>query len=194
MLSDKTDNSSPLAYEKSGDPCGEADDTVMVNRPDSPALRLWVVLARAHAALTAHVAADTARHGLSAAEFGVLEALYHRGPMLLGELQRKILVSSGGITFLVDRLAAKGLVERKACLTDRRARFAALTAPGRKLITRIFPEHQQAIERAVSGLSGVEQAEVAGLLRKLGLNAVELDMKLDVVHPPGVQPTGVKPD
>lgn len=188
MLSNKTDTTSPLEFEESGGLGGEGNETMKVNLPDSPALRLWVVLARAHAAITVHVAADTARHGLSAAEFGVLEALYHRGPMLLGELQRKILVSSGGITFLVDRLAAKGLVERKACPTDRRARFAALTAEGRKLIAQIFPEHRQAIERAVSGLSGVEQVEVAGLLRKLGLSAVELN----VVHPPGVQPTRVK--
>src|SRR5215207_7771100 len=73
-------------------------------------LRLWVIMSRAHASIAAHAAADVARHGLTLAEFGILEALYHRGQMLLGEVQRRILVSSGGITFLVDRLTAKGLV------------------------------------------------------------------------------------
>ncbi len=62
------------------------------------ALKLWVVLSRAHTAIEAQAAADVTRHGLSLTEFGILEALYHKGPMLLGEIQRKLLVSSGGIT------------------------------------------------------------------------------------------------
>ncbi len=81
------------------------------SKAEHAALRLWVILSRAHAAIAAHAQADAARHGLTIAEFAILEALYHRGPMLLGEVQKRILVSSGGITFLVDRLAAKGLVD-----------------------------------------------------------------------------------
>ncbi|HEX6372741.1 MAG TPA: helix-turn-helix domain-containing protein, partial [Longimicrobium sp.] len=79
------------------------------------ALKLWVVLSRAHAAVAEHSQADIARSGLTPMEFGILEALHHKGPMLLGEVQKKILVTSGGVTYLVDRLAAKGLVERQRC-------------------------------------------------------------------------------
>ena len=136
--------------------------------PDSPALKLWVVMARAHVAVQTHAAADIARHDLTLAEFGILEALYHRGPMLLGEVQRRILVSSGGITFLVDRLAAKGYVERRACETDRRARYAVLTSSGERLIADIFPAHAEAIERAMAGLSVEEQRQTIELLKKLG--------------------------
>src|SRR3712207_3630263 len=85
------------------------------------ALRLWIALARAHNAVQAHAAADVARHGLTISEFAVLEVLYHKGPLLLGEVQRRILVSSGGITYLVDRLEKRGLVERRDCPGDRRA-------------------------------------------------------------------------
>ncbi len=73
------------------------------------ALKLFVVLSRAHNAVAAHAQADIARHGLTLMEFGIMEALHHRGPLLLGELQKKILVTSGGVTYLLDRLAAKGL-------------------------------------------------------------------------------------
>jgi MarR family 2-MHQ and catechol resistance regulon transcriptional repressor len=132
-----------------------------------------VVLSRAHAALAAVAEADVARHGLSLAEFGVLEALYHRGPMLLGEVQRRILVSSGGITFLVDRLTAKGLVERRQCATDRRARYAALTAAGEALIGSIFPEHAAAVAGAMGALTEAEQRVAAGLVKRLGLGAAE---------------------
>ena len=132
------------------------------------ALKLWVVLARAHAAVVSHVEAHVAAHGLTLAEFGVLEALYHKGPLLLGDVQRKILVSSGGVTFLVDRLTAKGLVERRVCEEDRRARYAALTPDGERLIARIFPEHAAVLERALGGLSAEEQADATALLRDLG--------------------------
>jgi MarR family transcriptional regulator, 2-MHQ and catechol-resistance regulon repressor len=96
--------------------------------PTATALKLWVVLARANAAIEAHAKADIERHDLTAAEFGVLEALYHKGPLLLGDVQRRTLISSGGTTFLIDRLEKKGLVERRLCESDRRARYAALTA------------------------------------------------------------------
>ena len=142
----------------------------------STALRLWVILSRAHSAIAAHAGADVARHGLTLAEFGILEALFHRGPMLLGEVQRRILVSSGGITFLVDRLTAKGLVERRTCESDRRARYAALTPQGEALVAEIFPAHAEALTRAMSGLTAEEQETVADTLRTLGVEAAGMPL------------------
>lgn len=137
-------------------------------------LKLLVVLSRAHASVIRHMEEDVARHGLTIAEFGVLEALYHKGPMLLGEVQRRILVSSGGVTFLVDRLEKKGLVERRACKEDRRARYAALTKQGEALIRKIFPEHARCVSRAVSGLAKAERQTAIKLLRTLGTTAEAL--------------------
>jgi len=134
-------------------------------------LKLWVVLARAYAAVAKHAEEDVARHGLTVAEFGILEALYHKGPLLLGEIQRKVLVSSGGTTYLVDRLAAKGLVERQECPNDRRARYAVLTPAGEALIRDIFPAHARRIERALSGLTRAEKSQAIELLRTLGVAA-----------------------
>lgn len=136
-------------------------------------LKLWVVLSRAHAAIARRSEADIARHELSTAEFGILEALYHKGPLLLGEIQRRILVSSGGITFLVDRLTEKGLVARQACPNDRRARYAVLTPAGRALMKRVFPEHAAAISRALAGLTREERRAATRLLRALGRAAAE---------------------
>lgn len=143
----------------------------------NPALKLWIVLSRAYLAVNRHAEADMARHGLSPGEFAILEALYHKGPLLLGEVQRKILVSSGGVTYLVDRLEKQGLVERRDCPGDRRARFAALTPAGEELIGRIFPEHARALERALDGLSASEKKSAVNLLRKLGLAADALEVE-----------------
>lgn len=137
------------------------------------ALKLWVVLSRAFDAVQAHAQADIARHGLTITEFGVLEALFHKGPLLLGEVQRKLLVTSGGVTYLVDRLVAKGLVERRRCPTDRRAAYAALTPDGEALIREIFPLHAAAIDRALGGLDGEQRAQAITLLRTLGRYAAE---------------------
>jgi MarR family 2-MHQ and catechol resistance regulon transcriptional repressor len=138
------------------------------------ALKLWVVLARAHNAVYSHVQDDISQRGLTVAEFGVIEALYHKGPMLLGEVQRRILVSSGGITYLVDRLAEKGLVERRECTEDRRARYAALTPAGEALVKEIFPGHARRLEKAVEALTAEEKHQAIELVRKLGLAAQAL--------------------
>jgi MarR family 2-MHQ and catechol resistance regulon transcriptional repressor len=156
---------------------GSADERVMAERmaalteEQQRALGFWVKLARAHNAISQQATADISRHGLTLAEFGILEALYHRGPMLLGEVQKRILVSSGGITFLVDRLTAKGLVERRACDADKRARYATLTEQGVRLVAEIFPVHADAIVRAVGALSESELDEASRLMRKVGLAA-----------------------
>jgi Transcriptional regulators len=153
---------------------GRSTGRTRASTAEDTALKLWVVLARSQLAVARHAEADVARHGLTLAEFAILEVLYHRGPLLLGEVQRKILVSSGGVTYLVDRLAGKGLVERRECTHDRRARYAALTPAGEKLVARIFPEHARSIARAVSGLSKAEQLQATALLRKLGISAADL--------------------
>ncbi len=138
------------------------------------ALKLFVVLARASASVARVAEANLAELGITPTEFGILEALYHKGPLLHGEIQRKILVTSGGITYLVDRLVEKGLVQRQECPNDRRARYAVLTEQGRELIASIFPAHAERIAAAVSSLSPREQAEATRLLRKLGLAAASL--------------------
>jgi MarR family transcriptional regulator, 2-MHQ and catechol-resistance regulon repressor len=142
-------------------------------RDQEQALKLFVVLNRATSAIVAHAEADAARHGLSLAEFASLDALYHKGPLLVGELQRAVLKSSGGITYVVDRLQDKGLVRRRPCAEDRRALYAELTEEGRTLMDRIFPEHAAALERAAAGLSRREQAEAVELLKRLGKAAAE---------------------
>jgi MarR family 2-MHQ and catechol resistance regulon transcriptional repressor len=141
-----------------------------LDRKQDTALKLLIVMARAFNAVTEYVGKeDMERHGITPTEFAILEALYHKGPLLLGEVQRKILVTSGGITYLGDRLVEKGLVKREQCAEDRRARYAVLTPAGQALIRKIFPAHAARIEQAMSGLTQAEQREATALLRKLGL-------------------------
>lgn len=140
-----------------------------------PALHLWVTLARAYRAIESRAAEDAARHGLTLAEFGVLEALFHLGPMPLGELQRKVLVSSGGITWLADGLERRGLLRRVPWERDRRVRIASLTGEGRALIERVFPAHAACLVEATGGLTDDERETAARLMRRLGRHAAGAD-------------------
>lgn len=135
------------------------------------ALELWVVLARATDAVSRHARADIARHGLADAEFGVLELLYHKGPLPVCEAQRRILLQSGSTTYVVDKLVRKKLLRRTPNPTDKRGTLLVLTASGRALMSRIFPEHAETIQRAMAGLSRDELRQAARLVRKLGLSA-----------------------
>ena len=148
-------------------PTGAAVDE-RLEEDTARALKLWVVLARSYAAVARAVEKDIARHGLTTTEFGILEALHHKGPLLLGEIQRKVLVTSGGITYLVDRLVAKGLVTREPSPDDRRARYAVLTPDGARLIGSIFPPHAELLTQAMHALTSEEQAAATALLRRLG--------------------------
>jgi MarR family transcriptional regulator, 2-MHQ and catechol-resistance regulon repressor len=91
-------------------------------------------------------------------------------------VQRRTLISSGGTTFLIDRLERKGLVERRLCASDRRARYAALTAQGRAMMAEIFPAHAEVIRRAMSGLGLADQRAMTDLLRVLGQEAAALSV------------------
>jgi len=136
-----------------------------------PALDLFVVLSRAYTWVNAHATRDIRCHGLNPTEFAILEALYHKGPLPLQQIGEKILISSGNITYAVDKLEQKQLLVRKPSAHDRRVIFAELTPQGQELLATLFPQHAEAIRTAVSGLSPEEQVLAIRLLKKLGLTA-----------------------
>ncbi|MFW6192684.1 MAG: MarR family winged helix-turn-helix transcriptional regulator [Gemmatimonadota bacterium] len=138
-------------------------------------LELWAALTRAFEAVREHAARDLARHDLSPGEFGVLAALGDGRALRPCDLRREVLVSSGGITYLVDRLEDRGLVSRRLHPDDRRARLVELTGDGRELLGRIRPQHAAALEYATSGLDSPGKRRAVELLRDLGSTAADLD-------------------
>lgn len=137
----------------------------------SKELKLYVVLSRAYRALLAHDTQDVRRYGLNLTEFAVLELLYHKGPHPLQQIGEKILITTGTITYVVDKLEEKGLLYRQPCDEDRRKTYAVLTNAGHQLLKSIFPTHAQSLEYAMGGLTPEEQEVAIALLKKLGLEA-----------------------
>lgn len=132
------------------------------------ALGTYVKLLRATDSVTARLASQITATGLSWSQFGVLEALYHVGPLCQKELGEKLLKTTGNITMVVDNLERRGLVRRERLEEDRRYVRVHLTECGQALIAQLFPTHAEAITQEMSALTVDEQEELGRLCRKLG--------------------------
>jgi MarR family 2-MHQ and catechol resistance regulon transcriptional repressor len=141
----------------------------------SEALDAYVKLLRASRAVLARVEPRLVAAGLTTTQFGVLEAILHKGPLSQRDLSLKVLTSPGNMTDLIDKLETRGLVRRIRQKTDRRAVRVELTGEGRMLIEPLFAAHAGDIDEAMAGLDGTELRQLGTLLRKLGLAAGELE-------------------
>jgi MarR family 2-MHQ and catechol resistance regulon transcriptional repressor len=138
---------------------------------DAP--HLWLVLARCHRALSQIAERSIQEAGLCLTDFAALEALLHKGPLTITEIQGKVLLATGSMTAAVDRLEKKGLVKR--CLTprDRRAKVLELTADGKQVVKTAFSRHAAELEAAMAVLNQTEKRQLCALVKKLGLFAAQ---------------------
>jgi MarR family transcriptional regulator, 2-MHQ and catechol-resistance regulon repressor len=130
-------------------------------------LQLVIALARAYQALEVGVRPQLAEKGLGMTEFAVLEVLYHKGPLPLGQIRDRILVSGASTTYIVKKLEERGLMRRKTSTEDQRVVFGELTPQGRKLIDEVFPPHVERLREITAALSVPEKREAGRLLRLL---------------------------
>jgi MarR family 2-MHQ and catechol resistance regulon transcriptional repressor len=138
---------------------------------DSSGVRVWLLLMKAHRSMARHAERSIVALDMCISDFAVLEMLLHKGPQPVGEIGRRVDLTSGSITTAVDRLEQRGLVARGAHASDRRARVVHLTPEGKARITQVFATHQEAMDRAADGLSRAERATLTKLLKKLGTTA-----------------------
>ena len=135
-------------------------------------VHVFLVLWKAARALQAYAEKSVSELEMCGSDFAVLEALLHKGPLPVNEIGKKVLLTSGSITVAVDRLETKGLVERRAHGTDRRAKIVHLTKEGRKVITRVYANHAADMERLASAsLTRAERKTLIRLLKKIGFEA-----------------------
>ena len=135
-------------------------------------VHVFLVLWKAARAVEAYAENSISQLEMCGSDFAVLEALLHKGPLPVNEIGKKVLLTSGSITVAVDRLEGKGLVERRAHGTDRRAKIVHLTREGRKMITRAYSNHAADLEQLVSAsLTKNERQTLIRLLKQIGYEA-----------------------
>ncbi|KAA9016016.1 MarR family winged helix-turn-helix transcriptional regulator [Niallia endozanthoxylica] len=134
-------------------------------------LKLFVVLTRTLESIKKRVEEDIKCLGLNPTEFAVLELIYHKGEQPIQKIGEKVLIASSSITYVVDKLEKKKLLERKPCPNDRRITYAAITVKGMELMDEVFPKHKKAIQEILSGLDINEKENMIQQLKKLGYYA-----------------------
>lgn len=133
------------------------------------ALNTYTKLMRAADSVTNRTSRVMTAAGLTISQFGVLEALLHKGPLCQRDIAAKILKSSGNITMVIDNLEKQGLVQRERSREDRRYFTVLLTETGTALIEQVFADVEAAIVAEMAVLDENEQGLLGGLCKRLGL-------------------------
>jgi len=134
------------------------------------ALNSYIKLQRASDSVSSRALKHIWRANLSTSQFGVLECLYHLGPLCQRDIGHKILKSSGNISTVIDNLEKRGYVTRQRSREDRRYFLVTLTETGRTLIADTFPVHVVEIVAQMNRLTAREQQQLSRLCKKVGLD------------------------
>lgn len=150
-------------------------DAAAADRPRLPPgptrerLRLWLRLLR----VTRQVEAELRRRlaaefDITLPRFDVMATLYSDpAGMIMSELSRRLKVSNGNVTGIVDRLVAERLVIRTVPDGDRRASVVTLTEAGRRRFSAMAAVHNRWIDELLAGLSADEAAGAAALIDRI---------------------------
>lgn len=131
-------------------------------------LRLFRVWMKATKAATETIQRDIQSYNISMENFITLELLYSKGPQTVQRISELLSIPSGSITYVINKLEKKELVERKQHSEDKRAYLIALTDQGKTLFDEIFPKHVDLISRSLSFVTTDEKEQLINLLKKIG--------------------------
>ncbi len=141
---------------------------------EQAALRALTIFLRASGSVSNMLKKDMQSYGLNPTEFTVMEVLYSKGEQPIQMIGQKVLLASSSITYVIDQLEKKNVVERKVNEKDRRVTLVSLTAEGLDIMEDIFPQHTEVIHELFSGLSDAELEQLRETLKNVGFKAVEL--------------------
>ena len=137
------------------------------------AVRLWLRVLSCTNAIEGRIRSELRRRfDTTLPRFDVLAQLEHAerdgtGALTMGELSRRLMVSNGNVTGLVERLEREGLVSRTRLATDRRRQAVRLTSNGRRALRAMLPEHGAWVAAMFAGLSAKERSRLYELVGKL---------------------------
>ena len=127
----------------------------------------WLRLVRIQQKIARRAMAHLAEFDLTPAQFDVLAHLRSAPGNMQQSLADDLLVTKGNVCGLIDRLVARGLVERRPDPEDRRANLLFLTAAGAKLADEVIPAHEALIEEQMECLGADDRRVLGRLLREL---------------------------
>lgn len=127
----------------------------------------FLLLMQTSKAIQERIRDEMAKNHLSITDFSVLEVLYHKGKQTIQQIGNSILISSGSMTYVIDKLEQKGLLNRNDCLEDRRVIHVTLTDAGIDLMNKIMPEYRKLVDDLFDSLQSDEAETLVYLLKKV---------------------------
>jgi MarR family transcriptional regulator, 2-MHQ and catechol-resistance regulon repressor len=127
----------------------------------------YLVLMQTSKSIQERIRIEMIKNKISITEFSVLEVLYLKGKQTIQQIGHSILISSGSMTYVIDKLEEKGLLNRNACPDDRRAIHVTLTDKGMDMMDKIIPKHQELIDSMFGYLNNDETETIVRLLKKV---------------------------
>lgn len=131
-------------------------------------LKAFIGLHRALAYLDKEVGKVHMDFGLTTGQFAVLEVLYHKGDLCVGEVKEKILSSTGTMPVIIKNLEKRGLITRLVDQKDKRRAILSLTEEGRDLIGQAYPVNEAKIRDLLRVLSKDDLENLLAITKKLG--------------------------
>jgi MarR family 2-MHQ and catechol resistance regulon transcriptional repressor len=135
-------------------------------------LDTFIKISRAYNSVNSCVNKIIFANNLTESQFGVLEALYHLGPMSQKDIASKLLKSGGNITMVIENLKKRDLVSKVRKNHDRRFFLVSLTERGEQLVKEILPDHVALICERFGVLTNDELRLLGSLSKKLGLKKI----------------------
>lgn len=112
-------------------------------------------------------AAHLRQMGLTAPQFDIVATLGNTPGMTFKELGKKSLITKGTLTGVIDRLEARGIVQRIESTTDKRSTIVALTVIGQAQFETYFPKHITFLKQPFAGLSEESSAKLESVLAQI---------------------------
>lgn len=127
-------------------------------------LRLWIEFSRLNQVITREIFKDFGEFDLSPSQFAVIEALYHKGDLTVGQITKAILMTAGNLTVVIKNLEKRGLIS--VCPgTDRRVKILSITPHGRDILEQVFPLHLKRLDHLLNTYDEVQKDELITTLR-----------------------------
>ncbi|MEH7224045.1 MarR family transcriptional regulator [Bacillus sp. JJ1566] len=127
----------------------------------------FLILMKTSRALQERIRDDMMKNNISITEFSVLEVLFHKGIQTIQQIGKSVLITSGSMTYVIDKLEQKGLLRRSACQEDRRAIHVSLTDAGNEIMNKIMPEHEGFVDNVFDSLNANEVDTLIDLLQRV---------------------------
>ncbi|WP_245570511.1 MarR family winged helix-turn-helix transcriptional regulator [Jeotgalicoccus marinus] len=137
-------------------------------------IKAFTVLIKSSQSVQKLIKQDFLKKEINLNEYAVLELLYHKGDQAIQSIGKRILMGSGSITYVIDKLEERGFLYRQPCPEDRRKMFACITDEGKAYMRARVVEQEAVINKVFEELDDEEIDTAIDLFKRIGIHAESL--------------------